>query len=492
MKKNNKLYSLIDSRFENTVKNAYLRFRKLIVKEYKKKEYDKVLLHTSIAGNYMYLYNLVYADKKLDDILMNIGNVYKEIKSYIPEENTIVFYDSYGLDNRCLSLIYVKALNKLGYKIIYITSNKNQREYKKIYQEVTASDGKLYIIPKENSVREIKKIFGVIGKERPKYGFLHIKPHDVSAIAAFSALDGIVERYQINLTDHAFWLGINAFDYCIEFRDMGYSKSYKKRRIEKEKLVILPYYPASNMEEDFKGFPFESKGKRIIYSGGLIYKIYGKDEYFNMVSYILDNFEDTILYFNGNGNTSQLFDWIKEKGYENRFYYEPERKDLEQVIKRCYFFLNTYPVGGGLMIQYAIQNGKVPVTLNDDKQYISQILLKGNNCDFAFDKYDDVINKIDELLRSKENIDISKTEIDKLIISEKEFTSELSKIINHHKSKFTKNIDLNDNMDYKKMSIDRYKNDYGMIFEKLCKRDKNMVYKFLDIYILSLLHKCRK
>ncbi|MBQ4068846.1 MAG: hypothetical protein IJC76_06305 [Lachnospiraceae bacterium] len=479
-------------KFENTVKNVYIRLKNIVEKEYKKKDYEKVLLHISILSNYMYKYNLVYADKRLDEILMNIGNKYKNIKKYQAEEKTVVLYDWFGLDNRCLSLIYAKALNELGYKIIYITVNKNRRNYERIHKEVIKSGGKLYVIPQESNIRMIKTIYKIISKEKPRYAFLHDAIKDVSGKAAFSALDGIVERYQIVLSDHAFMLGTKAFDYSIEFRDIGYAKSYRKRKIEKEKLVILPFYPAPNMEIEFNGFPFETAGKRIIYSGGFLYKIYGKDEYFNMASYILDNFDDTIIYYTGNGDAGFLIDWIKKKGYENRFYYEPERTDLEQVIRRCYFFLNTYPVGGGLMAQYAIQNGKIPVSLADDKQQIIQLFLKNNKYDFVFENYDDAIKKIDELLRNKGAVDILESEIEKLIISEKEFTVELSKIMDSHTSKYTKGIDMNDYMDYKRMSLDRYKNDYKLLLELISTRDNNLKYKFLDIYVLSLLQKYMK
>ena len=42
---------------------------------------------------------------------------------------------------------------------------------------------------------------------------------------------GHMKRYQVNLTDHAFWLGTYAFDYCLEFLDFGAIVSREYRHI---------------------------------------------------------------------------------------------------------------------------------------------------------------------------------------------------------------------------------------------------------------------
>src|SRR5690606_5562315 len=39
------------------------------------------------------------------------------------------------------------------------------------------------------------------------------------------------------------------------------------------------------------------------------------------------------------------------------------RKDIAQVFERIDIYFNTYPYGGGLMLQYAVQSGKPPISL---------------------------------------------------------------------------------------------------------------------------------
>ncbi len=477
-------------KFENVLKNVYIRLRKLIIKEYKNNEYDKMLLHISTAGNFMYTYNLIYVDRTLDNILQKLGMKYNNIKNYVADEEAVLLYDAFGMDNRGLSYIYVKALSELGYRIIYITHNKNKRDYERIEEIVKESGGSVYIITNPHTTNAIKKIFNIVEKERPKYSFMHTKPDDVSGIAAFSALGGTVERYQINLTDHAFWLGTKSFDYCIEFRDLGYAKSIMRRRINKDRLFIQPFYPANSPEKEFKGFPFDSTGKKVIYSGGSVYKIYGSDKYFNMVSYILDNFDDTIVYYTGNGDTTKLFDWIKAKGYEKRFYYEAERKDLDQVIKHCYFYLSTYPNAGVLMSQYAVKNGKIPVSFAFYGMDIKPPFIDNSYADrFIKDNYEDTIKLIDELLNNEYKLKELEENIKDLIISKSKFRVNLNRIIKEHRSDYMLNIDCNDCLDYKKMQLDRYENDYELLCKRLFSKDEMLKRKFADICLISLLKK---
>ena len=49
--------------------------------------------------------------------------------------------------------------------------------------------------------------------------------------------------------------------------------------------------------------------------------------------------------------------------YPGRAFLTAERKDLFQVMEHCFFYLNTFPLVGGLMMQYAVAAEKIPLTL---------------------------------------------------------------------------------------------------------------------------------
>ena len=73
--------------------------------------------------------------------------------------------------------------------------------------------------------------------------------------------------------DHAFWLGRNAFDYCLEFRDFGANLSRQYRHIPIQKLLKQPYYPLADPTIPYGGLPFErADGDFVIFSGGTLYK----------------------------------------------------------------------------------------------------------------------------------------------------------------------------------------------------------------------------
>lgn len=72
--------------------------------------------------------------------------------------------------------------------------------------------------------------------------------------------------------DHAFWLGRNAFDYCLEFRDFGANLSRQYRHIPIQKLLKQPYYPLADPTIPYGGPPFERADGDVIFSGGTLYK----------------------------------------------------------------------------------------------------------------------------------------------------------------------------------------------------------------------------
>ena len=76
--------------------------------------------------------------------------------------------------------------------------------------------------------------------------FFYSLPDDVVGTTVMHFYDGYLMRYQINLTDHAFWLGSYCIDKCIDFRNYGAKISYEYRKIDSKKIVIIPFYPSIN------------------------------------------------------------------------------------------------------------------------------------------------------------------------------------------------------------------------------------------------------
>lgn len=97
--------------------------------------------------------------------------------------------------------------------------------------------------------------------------FFYSLPYDVAGILFMDLLKETRERFFINLTDHAFWLGKFCSDYYIDFRTYGTSISNNQRHIPQEKIRLLPYYPFINQSVKYTGLPFDLKNRKLIFSG---------------------------------------------------------------------------------------------------------------------------------------------------------------------------------------------------------------------------------
>lgn len=484
-----------NNNFIRLIKKIYLKIRRLAEEAYNHNHYELSLKYLQTMSNYMYTYNLIYTDDRAEMLLKKIAEKNVKIKPYDIDKKSIVYYDFIGVDQKGLSYIYIKAFFQLGYKITYITENAKGSQYSGIRKMVRDSGGKVYIVKRGDEIRKAKQIAGVIQNSRPSHLFLYIAPWTVSAMLASIACENKCQRYMINLTDHAFWLGTKAVDYFIEFRSTGYAKSYKKRHISKQKLMILPFYPESFYEGGFKGFSFSTEGRRLIYSGGTAYKIEGSDKYLKMVSYILDNYDDTVFYYTGKGsNLENIHRWIDEKNYRSRFILGYEREDFEEVMQRCYFYLNTYPVAGGLMTQYAVKNGKIPVSLSDDPKHIQQLFLDDKTeCEYISSDYQAIIEVIDKLLKDENELYQMEIDLKKKIITEQEFAEGLKDCMTMHTTKYCRNIDKTDYLNYTKTSLDRGMNNYELLIKTINKYIPNLVTeKFKLLYLKKLLSEGRK
>lgn len=51
-------------------------------------------------------------------------------------------------------------------------------------------------------------------------------------------------------------------------------------------------------------------------------------------------------------------EFIRNNGFQRRVFLLGSRRDIHAVFRACDIYMGTYPIGGGLMSQYAAVNGK--------------------------------------------------------------------------------------------------------------------------------------
>ena len=415
--------------------DLFTKYSEKLKKIARKNKYDHFeisLAAISSYANLSYSWNQYYSDTEIEDIVCELSDRILPFEKNInnTNDNIVLFYDGFGLDTRGLAAIYAKALITLGYQVVWVTNEKSKYHIPTIESFLNKGISNIEYINMRNSyVKRINQLNDLFKKYGPSKAFYYTSPEDVCAEIVFYHYRNIVKRFQINLTDHAFWLGLNAFDYCIEFRDYGAGISRVYRHIPKEKIVLLPYYPIIDRDITFEGFSFDYKGKKILFSGGFLYKtIGGENKYYQIVKRVLTENTDTVFLYAGSGDDSELMKLSSI--FPNRVFHIQERKDIFALIQHIDVYLNTYPMVGGLMMQYAAVAGKPPITLLDREiEDASGILLNQENAKIEFFSVDDVVSEINHLLNDKEYRNERSEEIKKCVPSQEDFTKNLSDIL---------------------------------------------------------------
>jgi hypothetical protein len=339
------------------------------------KDFDKALTLIETAAHLNYLYNLspLLSDINLENHIEYIASNCFQSFSFETEENTVLFFDYFGYDNRGLTQQYLRALMRLGKKIVYVleTSQSNFPQTD-IYRELKQYDySNIHILTGDGPLAKIKEVIQILSAERPSKVLMHLAPWDVIAYSAFYLVKDVI-RYQINLTDHAFWLGVGITDVCLEFRNFGFAVS-KRRGISPDKIRILPFYPINN-DYPFEGIPSGAESKKIIFVGGSIYKILGEGLIFvDLLKKILDIDESLVVVLAGSGNLSPIKDFIESNSLKDRFFFLGNRRDITAVLQKSNYFFTTYPFTGALMSQIAAAQGIPIFSFSTEKFQCNQL-----------------------------------------------------------------------------------------------------------------------
>lgn len=392
---------------------------------------DKVLSAISASAGIQYGLNQNYIDLEAERTLLKLSShFYISNTNDTTEGEYVLFYDGFGFDNRGLALEYLTALIEKQYKIVYITVAKNASLQNSITKLLKDNNAIIINLPHQLSyINRTKRIVEIANSHKYECAFLYARPQDVSAILAFNSMNGKIRRYQINLTDHAFWLGLNAFDYCIEFRKYGASISHHYRNVDLNKLLELPYYPYIEPDIKLDSLPFSLNGRKLIVSGGALYKTFdASNTYYRIISSILKKHTDTLFYYMGYGDTSKLDELEKE--FPGRVFFSKERKDFFEILKKSYLYINSYPISGALMLQYAAKAECIPMVLRREwDEDACGMLLNEDKINNVFTDIEKFYNRIDELITNDIEYRRTKSILKNSVITNNQFAYQLDCII---------------------------------------------------------------
>lgn len=441
------------------------KIKSSIYNEINDNNYSNALRLISCLGELLSETNIYYFDADLESWIRQISKYLLEgQQSDNIRSGKILFYDSFGSNDRGLARIYLQAICKTN-NLVYVCYEKFRNRIPDLIRIVEDSNGKCIFIDDTQSYEsQILSLWGIVEQEKVSQVFAYSLPNDVIIATLIAGLHEHIIKYQINLTDHGFWLGANFFDYIIEFRDYGASISFKYRNIERNKLIKLPFYPVVNEEKNFQGFPENMPSSRpIVFSGGSLYKTLGGDgKYYEIVKKILSQNKNVVFWYAGSGDDTELKKLIN--AFPGRVFFTNERSDLFQVLQKCVLYLSTYPVCGGLMYQYAAKAGKIPITLKYD-EISDDFLINQDKIGVDYTDISSLLCEVNSLIIDEEYRARREAMLIHAVISETDFDEQLNEIIKNQRTKYKIN--------YKDLNTEKFRSEY------LKRLHKNEEYAFL-------------
>lgn len=431
---------------------------------------DNALRLLELAGSYLYKMNYKYMDEACERWICHLSASVRWDKNPEEKGKRIVFYDGFGFDTRGLALIYIKALLHNGYHITYIVNAKGFSQIPSIAEEIGKdSKSDIFFIKEQKGCHRMERIQNAVNAKGCNKFIFYSSPQDIVGIIIAESLKGLCLRYLINLTDHAFWLGIHAFDIYIEYRDYGASVSRYYRGIDKSKIKKLPFYPDLNKNIPFEGFPFELReGNKLVFSGGCLYKTFDRHlTYYRIIEEMLQKHPEVIFLYAGHGNRNELKRLAHT--YKGRVFYIDERKDLYEIMKHSSLYLSTYPIAGGLMTQYAAAAGKVPLSLVYDDCSVG-VLLKEDILENIFIKEKEKFREeLERLLTDKNHLSEQEKLMENQLMTQECFEENLYRLFEHGSTDFS--IVYNEKLDvskFQKLYLSQVKRAdiYGIFADK--------------------------
>jgi len=291
---------------------------------------------------------------------------------------------------------------------------------------------------RQNIVEQLVDLYHTVVSFSAAHIFLH----------SFSIIDPILlsalpvpAKYRINFGDHHCWSGVSCTDYTIEFQNYGATLSCLCRGVSKEKIIMQPYYPVEDTVP-FCGLPEVDESKIIIFSGGSSYKIKDKEmTFFKLLLRLLDENPQAVVFFACRDDDELFMNFIEKNKLQNRFFLIGYRSDLKAIFERIDIYLDTYPFGGALMIQYAARNRRPTLRLSKTAKDPGYFEYNDNGilyC-YRYGNMDDLCAEAKNLIQNEQHRKNVGEFLKKTLLSEDEFNRSILKMITEKKTdyKFT-------------------------------------------------------
>lgn len=338
-------------------------FKSQAFKAFRKKKYETSINCLETCCRLAQTICLLYRDDELEGLAQNLADEIVPRREFVPISGRVVFYDSHAKDNVVLTQQYVRALVASGREFLFLTcKSSSELQTQALYRELagcprasiaTCDDAS------SSNVERLRYLAREVEGYAPEILLVQLSADDAPGILLPYAFPD-TRRIFVETGDHTFYLGVSYVDCWIAFRNYGYSMAKQARGLKDEQIAMQPFYPILEYEPYQGDIPERKPGEVRLLSGGRITKIYGDDDRFlSIVERILVENPQVVFYYagggllDGYGRFEHASRFMAERNLKERFVLLGYRRDLLGVMEQMDIYLNTYPVGGGLMVQLA-------------------------------------------------------------------------------------------------------------------------------------------
>jgi len=293
-----------------------------------------------------------------------------------PVEKRVLFYNSQIGDRVALTQQYLHYFLSSGYTVLVMVPYRSKSiAADDIISKIKNDEKAELFFPRgRNRIEILNSIRRKVVSFCPKYTFIHMVPGDAVAFSFFANLRSSI-RYYVVHNDHTFWLGKIAADYFLEFRNFGLAIAKYRRRLAMDKVILNAYYPILSNDK-FEGFSFDTEGKLVIMIAANSYKFMMDHDktILNVLRKVTSDYVNTIVVIAGHAQ-SEIVTFIEEHSLAEKFYTVGHRKDFFALMSRVDIYINSFPLIGALITQFAVAAKTALVS------YTKEGLLTTNTCE---------------------------------------------------------------------------------------------------------------
>nr|WP_302593185.1 glycosyltransferase family 2 protein [uncultured Acetatifactor sp.] len=183
----------------------------------------------------------------------------------------------------------------------------------------------------------------------------------------------------------------------------------------------------------------------------------GNRTYYKMVRRILSGCPEAVFWYAGTGDRTEMDRLATD--FPGRACLTGERRDLIRIMEQCCFYLNTYPMVGGLMMQYAAIAGKVPLTLKYDDGS-EGILVGQEDLNIEFQDMESLEKEALLLLSDGAYRERKSEQMKESVISSEEFEEEVRKLVDRESGGLS--------IRYRHIDTEAFRREY---LERMCEEE---------------------